>query len=60
MGDRGSGWGLGNISKHLSSASEAALGNLEVVLVREAGSSAAYFIQSSAGILVGSPDLELG
>ena len=43
---RGSGWGLENSSKHLSAASEAALGNLEVVLVREAGTSAAYFIQS--------------
>ena len=43
---RGSGWGLENSSKHLSAASEAALGNLEVVLVREAGTSAAHFIQS--------------
>ena len=49
MGDRvvrGSGWGLENISKQLSAASEAASDNLEVVLVGEAGTSAAYFIQS--------------
>ena len=46
VGDRGSGWGLGNSSKHLSAASEAARDNLEVVLVREAGTSAAYFMQS--------------
>ena len=49
MGDRvvrGSGWGLGNSSKHLSAASEAASDNLEVVLVGEDGTSAAYFMQS--------------